>query len=459
MSRFDPESRAVGTAAVAECANRSRTGEAIRRAVELAGGMPWLEPGQSVVIKPALNSSGPFPFTSSPASVAELVRMSLERDAGKVYVADEKGFEHTMLKQWKTGQFTGFEKDLTIAAFKKTGIHDAVMQVADDLGARDRVHITTFREEGWRRHDFEGANAGSPQDGATLHKHWLQRELKGAEKWSGDRARRMYIPRIYDKRIKRATPGFWVPKLLDRADHIINDFRISTHVWSHYTMAIKNWVGIMRPDDRVWMHQLNYLKNHRHEQDGLDDDHPVRTEPLYHEQLADLHLPHAEKERLCVADASEIIVTGGPDDTDRPFCKADLVMAATDVVSADVVSLALLRYGTLEAPDGLLGRCDRQPSGWGEAVGGLIKDLKWPEKEGKNVFKGTDAKLCDPTFSNWDWVAVQRARELGLGIAGPEDLRLIFDEGDSPFAVSSGKRDFISKDALRAPACQLRNHP
>ena len=108
--------------------------------------MDWLEPGQSIAIKPALNSAGLFPFTSSPASVAALVRMSLERDAGKVYVVDEKGFEHTMLKQWKTGQFTGFDKDLTIKAFKKTGIHDAVMQVADELGARDRVHITTFRE-------------------------------------------------------------------------------------------------------------------------------------------------------------------------------------------------------------------------------------------------------------------------------------------------------------------------
>ena len=56
----------------------------------------------------------------------------------------------------------------------------------------------------------------------------------------------------------------FVPNLLDKVDHIINVFRLSSHVWSQYTMAIKNWVGIMRPDDRVWMHQLNYLKNNRH---------------------------------------------------------------------------------------------------------------------------------------------------------------------------------------------------
>ena len=93
-------------------------------------------------------------------------------------------------------------------------------------------------------------------------------------------------------------------------DHIVNVFRVSTHVWSHYKMAIKNWVGIMRLDDRVWMHQLNYLKNNRHTANGLDQDDPIRTEPLYHEQLADLHLAHTAKERLCVADATQIILTG-----------------------------------------------------------------------------------------------------------------------------------------------------
>ncbi len=443
------------TAAIAENADPSRTGEAIRRVVELTGGMQWLEPGQTVVIKPSLNSAGGFPFTSSPVSCAELVRMCLERGAGKVYVADEMGFEHTMLKHWKTGKFAGFDKDHTIQSFRKTGIYDAVTRVGDELGAHDRIHITTFREEGWRRHDLvEGK--GGPAGGSTLSNCWVRRQLKPAEKWSGEEVRRMYVPRLYDKRFKWPTPGLWVPKLLDRADHIVNVFRISTHVWSQYTMAIKNWVGVMRPDDRVWMHQLNYLKNNRHEANGLDRDHPIRSEPLYHEQLADLHLPHADKERLCVADATEIIVTGGPDGTDRPFCNAELVLAATDVVAADVVGLAVLRYGTLKAPDGLHGKSEPQPGGWAEALRGMVRDLRWPEEGGKNVFRGTDAKLCDPAFSNWDWVAIQRARELGLGAMGPDDLQLVFDETDSSFAVSREKHDWIKEDALRPPKCRLK---
>jgi hypothetical protein len=381
--------------------------------------------------------------------------MCLERGAAKVYVADEMGFEHTMLKHWKTGKFAGFDKDHTIQSLKKTGIYDAVTHVSDELDAGDRIHITTFREDGWRRHEFSDGDDENAPDGSNLYNKWVSRQLKGADKFGGGTALRKYLPRLFDAKIKKSTPGLYVPNLLDKVDHIINVFRISTHVWSQYTMAIKNWVGIMRPDDRVWMHQLNYLKNNRHTANGLGEDDPIRNEPLYTELLADLHLAHIDKERLCVADASQIILTGGPDGTDRPFCRANLVLAARDIIAADVVSLAVLRYGTLKAPDGLNGQYESQPAGWVEAVSGIIKDLRWPE--GKNVFRGTDAKLCDPEFSNWDWVAVQRARELGLGVQGPDDLHLVFDDKDSPFAVSSEKREWITEDALRAPKCRLNS--
>ena len=46
---------------------------------------------------------------------------------------------------------------------------------------------------------------------------------------------------------------------------------------------------------------------------------------------------------------------------------------------------------------------------------------------------------------------------MGLGVGGPDDLRLVFEEGDGPFAVSKEKRDWITEDALRAPTCKLRN--
>ena len=83
----------VSIAAVAGFAVGDDKAAAIREAVELAGGMPWLAPGETVLIKPALNSGGPFPCTASAVACAELVRMCLERGAARVFVADETGLE------------------------------------------------------------------------------------------------------------------------------------------------------------------------------------------------------------------------------------------------------------------------------------------------------------------------------------------------------------------------------
>ena len=62
---------------------------------------------------------------------------------------------------------------------------------------------------------------------------------------AGARRAECTYTRLFDQKLKESIPGLYVPKLLDKADHIINVFRISTHIWSHYTMAIKNWVGIV----------------------------------------------------------------------------------------------------------------------------------------------------------------------------------------------------------------------
>ena len=226
MSSTSGRTGRKGTAAVAENADPARVQAAIRRVVELSGGMDWLKPGQSVVIKPALNSKHPFPFTASPASCAALVRMCLERGAKKVTVADETGFEHTMLRQWKTGHFSGFEKDLTIKSFKKTGIYDAVRAVGDELGAADRIHITTFREDGWRRHELGTGRGQKGPGGFALHSEWVKEQLEGAEKLGGGTARRRYLPRPFDRTPGGSKAGLWVPSLLDEADHIINVFRL-----------------------------------------------------------------------------------------------------------------------------------------------------------------------------------------------------------------------------------------
>lgn len=62
---------------------------AIRKAIELAGGLDFISPGDSVLLKLALNSPSPFPATTSPTVVSELVTLLKEYGAGDVFVGDK----------------------------------------------------------------------------------------------------------------------------------------------------------------------------------------------------------------------------------------------------------------------------------------------------------------------------------------------------------------------------------
>jgi hypothetical protein len=239
------------------------------------------------------------------------------------------------------------------------------------------------------------------------------------------------MPRKFDMLLFEGTPGLYFPNFFDDVDHIINLARVSTHVMSHFTTALKNWVG--------------YLLN-----DRAAGSHPLRSESPYHELLPELHLPTVARERLVFADASGVIVSGGPDESPDPYYPAGLMLAATDLVTADVLNLAALRLGVLASKleQGLGGKCEDQPDTMVEA---LFDFVKWRlEMKQHDLMRGTDLKLCDPTFSNWDWVVLQRARELGLGAQLPSDVGLSFAH-DGAHAVPPAQEQWLTADALRSP--------
>ena len=67
------------------------------------------------------------------------------------------------------------------------------------------------------------------------------------------------------------------------------------------------------------------------------------------------------------------------------------------------------------------------------------------------------AENADPSRTG---EAIRRVVELSGGmdwlqVMEPNDLNLVFDEDDSPFAVSREKREWITEDALRTPKCKL----
>jgi uncharacterized protein (DUF362 family) len=84
--------------------------EATRRAVELAGGLGFIRPGQKVLLKPAVNSGNPYPATTDPETVWTLAELVVQA-GGEPFVADRTMFLGSTEK-----------------AFRETAIRDAAEQ-------------------------------------------------------------------------------------------------------------------------------------------------------------------------------------------------------------------------------------------------------------------------------------------------------------------------------------------
>lgn len=82
-------------------------GAAVAAAIQLAGGLGFVKPGQSVLLKPALNSGNPYPATTDPETV-HAVGQLIQQAGGRPFVADRTMFLRS-----------------THAAFRKTRILDA----------------------------------------------------------------------------------------------------------------------------------------------------------------------------------------------------------------------------------------------------------------------------------------------------------------------------------------------
>jgi uncharacterized protein (DUF362 family) len=70
---------------------------AVREAAEASTDFSWLSKGDTVFIKPALNSGNRYPATTSPAAIGAMVALLMEKGAGRVIVGDMSGIEHVKL--------------------------------------------------------------------------------------------------------------------------------------------------------------------------------------------------------------------------------------------------------------------------------------------------------------------------------------------------------------------------
>lgn len=171
---------------------------AISDAVFAVDNLAWLQPGDTVLIKPVINSGKPYPATTSPLAVASMIRLLREKGAARVIVGDMSGVWH--LDQRPEGC-----KGSTRKRAGQAGLLRPVL----DAGAE----WAFFEEAGWESFYEEQPAPGS---------HWQR--------------------------------GIMLPNVLQEVDHIVNMPRCSRHALLGNSLAIKSVVGYMRYDIRLEYH-------------------------------------------------------------------------------------------------------------------------------------------------------------------------------------------------------------
>lgn len=189
----------VFIAGVPREASEEAVKSAVREAVLASTNFSWLSRGDSVFIKPSLNSGQPYPATTSPLAIAAVIRLLKEKGAGRVIVGDMSGIEHVKLSP---GGLSGSTRKLMEAS----GMTKAV------LASGGEVHF--FEEGGWK------AFYEDPMETGT---HWQQ--------------------------------GLMMPNILKEVDHIILMPRCSRHVLAGATLGLKAAVGYWRTDTRLEYHR------------------------------------------------------------------------------------------------------------------------------------------------------------------------------------------------------------
>ncbi|MQY66283.1 MAG: DUF362 domain-containing protein, partial [Clostridia bacterium] len=250
--------RAKTSAVLVGIARGDSIADSVRRAINLAGGLDFIKSGESVLIKPNVNSDHSHPGTTNPEVVFEVVNMVREKGAKRIIVADRSN------PWWDT-----------LKAMKKVGIYEAAV--------KGGAEVIVFSKGDYVKVNPENSH------------HWPN--------------------------------GFRIPKLVKQVDHIISLPVVKTHIIADFTMGIKNWVGLIPPSDR------NYLHSKQGEKD------------FFGSMLSEIHL--ARKPSFLVMDATKVFVSGGPSHGD--LAQPNLVIASSDLVANDVTGLALLKtLGTIE---------------------------------------------------------------------------------------------------------------
>ena len=145
FAKTAPEAK-VGLAGLSSGANGSAMMTAVRQAAEAVTDFSWLSRGDTVLIKPSVNSGNPYPATTHPAGIKAMIALLKEKGAGKVMVSDMSGIEHVKLSP---DELRGSTRELTASS----GIARAAVEAGAELYFPE--------EEGWSAFFEDGPVSGS----------------------------------------------------------------------------------------------------------------------------------------------------------------------------------------------------------------------------------------------------------------------------------------------------------
>jgi len=172
---------------------------AVRNAAETATDFSWLSKGDTVFIKPVVNSGNPYPATTSPAAIAAMVEILKEKGAGRVIVGDMSGVENL---RFSPTSISGSSR----ALMASSGVAKAVQASGAEMHC--------FEESGWNAFYEDRPAAGS---------NWKH--------------------------------GLMMPNILKEVQHIVLMPRCSRHILAGSSLGMKAAVGYWRHDTRLEYHR------------------------------------------------------------------------------------------------------------------------------------------------------------------------------------------------------------
>jgi uncharacterized protein (DUF362 family) len=272
--------------------------------------LSWLSEGETVLLKPALNSPDPYPSTTHPLALSVTAELLAERGA-KVVIGDQSGIEHVLHHPG------GVIHGRTIDNYVRSG-----------MGDRNDSRFIGFEDSGWGEGfcHYRSAYTASWRD------------------------------------------GFYITSWVKKADHIISLPRVSTHSMAGATLGLKNMVGMLREDSRMEFHAngpLNrFIIRSAKGSTLTSSDDGTGT---FFEKIVEISDAIREKLRLTLFLATEVQATFGPDQYGfrigrtglgrayvvRP--EPGLIFASADQIAAESMALAVLKDAKRSLP--LLPRC------------------------------------------------------------------------------------------------------